>query len=108
MDNLERYRHCNTLIDIWNDHIKELEKYENMVDLSEQLKVAYAEREKLEQEQERIKEFIKNIPDKRYRVMFYMFYCKNYTKRAIAEYLGVSESFFYRLWNKAEKELKGL
>lgn len=104
--NLERYRNCSIRIEMLNDHIKALEEYDSIVDLSEQLKDAYSEREQLEQEREQVKEFIKNIPDERYRVMFYLFYCKNYTKRAIAEYLGITEAYLYKLWKKAEKEVK--
>ena len=61
-------------------------------------------RDELEAEQEQAREFIKNIPNERYRIMFYLYYIKGYTKRAIAEQLGITDRYLYRLWSKAQKE----
>lgn len=60
--------------------------------------------DKLEAEQQSIVNAIKNIPNERYRIMFYLYYIKGYTKRAIAEQLGITDRYLYRLWSKAQKE----
>lgn len=105
MNKLAEYRNNDTAISMWKDHIKVLEKYENIIDLSRELKKAYAEVERLEKEQESIKDLIRNISDKRYKTIFFMFYIKGISKRDIAEYLGINERWLYRLWDRAEKEI---
>lgn len=89
-----------------NDFIGKLEEWGKIADTTQYIKKAYTEREQLEAEQQSIVNAIKNIPNERYRIMFYLYYIKNYTKRAIAEYLGVSEGYIHRLWNKAIKEVQ--
>lgn len=89
-----------------NDFIGKLEEWGKIADTTQYIKKAYTEREQLEAEQQSILNAIKNIPNERYRIMFYLYYIKNYTKRAIAEYLGVSEGYIHRLWNKAIKEVQ--
>ena len=89
-----------------NDFIGKLEEWGKIADTTQYIKKAYTEREQLEAEQQSILNAIKNIPNERYRIMFYLYYIKNYTKRAIAEYLGVSEGYIHRLWNKTIKEVQ--
>ena len=43
MNKLAEYRNNDASIKMWKDHIKVLEKYENIVDLSKELKKAYSE-----------------------------------------------------------------
>lgn len=103
---LAEYRLVGIRLDVVNSWIDKLEEWGKIADTTDYLKSAYAERDELEAEQEQAREFIKNISNERYRIMFYLYYIKNYTKRAIAEYLGVSESYIHRLWNKAIKEVQ--
>lgn len=105
MNKLKEYRNNSMFLGMLKDHVKILEKYNNIVDLSEQLKEAYAKIEELEKEQESIKNIVRNISNERYKIMFFMYYIKGYSKRAIAEYLDINERWLYRLWKKAEKEV---
>ena len=102
MVNFKNYRLLCVRIEEVNDFIGKLEEWGKIA----YIKKAYTEREQLEAEQQSIVNAIKNIPNERYRIMFYLYYIKNYTKRAIAEYLGVSEGYIHRLWNKAIKEVQ--
>lgn len=106
MVNFKNYRLLCVRIEEVNDFIGKLEEWGKIADTTQYIKKAYTEREQLEAEQEQARKFIKNIPNERYRIMFYLYYIKNYTKRAIAEYLGVSEGYIHRLWNKAIKEVQ--
>lgn len=87
-----------------NDFIGKLEEWGKIADTTQYIKKAYTEREQLEAEQQSIVNAIKNIPNERYRIMFYLYYIKGYTKRAIAEQLGITDRYLYRLWSKAQKE----
>lgn len=89
-----------------NDFIGKLEDWGKIADTTDYLKQAYAERDELEAEQQSIVNAIKNIPNERYRIMFYLYYIKGYTKRAIAEQLGITDRYLYRLWSKAIKEVQ--
>lgn len=106
MVNFKNYRLLCVRIEEVNDFIGKLEEWGKIADTTQYIKKAYTEREQLEAEQQSILNAIKNIPNERYRIMFYLYYIKNYTKRAIAEYLGVSEGYIHRLWNKAIKEVQ--
>ena len=106
MVNFKNYRLLCVRIEEVNDFIGKLEEWGKIADTTQYIKKAYTEREQLEAEQQSIVNAIKNIPNDRYRIMFYLYYIKNYTKRAIAEYLGVSEGYIHRLWNKAIKEVQ--
>ena len=106
MVNFKNYRLLCVRIEEVNDFIGKLEEWGKIADTTQYIKKAYTEREQLEAEQQSIVNAIKNIPNERYRIMFYLCYIKNYTKRAIAEYLGVSEGYIHRLWNKAIKEVQ--
>lgn len=106
MVNFKNYRLLCVRIEEVNDFIGKLEEWGKIADTTHYIKKAYTEREQLEAEQQSIVNAIKNIPNERYRIMFYLYYIKNYTKRAIAEYLGVSEGYIHRLWNKAIKEVQ--
>lgn len=106
MVNFKNYRLLCVRIEEVNDFIGKLEEWGKIADTTQYIKKAYTEREQLEAEQQSIVNAIKNIPNERYRIMFYLYYIKNYTKRAIAEYLGVSEGYIHRLWNKAIKEVQ--
>lgn len=106
MVNFKNYRLLCVRIEEVNDFIGKLEEWGKIADTTQYIKKAYTEREQLEAEQEQAREFIKNISNERYRIMFYLYYIRNYTKRAIAEYLGVSEGYIHRLWNKAIKEVQ--
>ena len=105
MDKLTQYHSNDASIKMWKDHIRVLEEYENIIDLSRELKEAYTEVERLEKEQESIKDIVRNINNERYKTMFFMFYIKVFSKRDIAEYLGINECWLYRLWDRAEKEI---
>lgn len=105
MNKLTQYRSNDASIKMWKDHIRVLEEYENIIDLSRELKEAYTEVERLEKEQESIKDIVRNINNERYKTMFFMFYIKGFSKRDIAEYLGINERWLYRLWDRAEKEV---
>ena len=87
-----------------NDFIGKLEEWGKIADTTPYIKKAYTERDELEAEQQSIVNAIKNIPNERYRIMFYLYYIKGYTKRAIAEQLGITDRYLYRLWSKAQKE----
>ena len=106
MVNFKNYRLLCVRIEEVNDFIGKLEDWGKIADTTDYLKSAYAEREELEAEQEQAREFIKNIPNERYRIMFYLYYIKGYTKRAIAEQLAITDRYLYRLWNKAIKEVQ--
>lgn len=103
---LAGYRLVGIRLEVVNNWIDKLEDWGKIADTTQYIKKAYTEREQLEAEQQSILNAIKNIPNERYRIMFYLYYIKNYTKRAIAEYLGVSEGYIHRLWNKAIKEVQ--
>ena len=98
---LAGYRLVGIRLEVVNSWIDKLEEWGKISDTTEYLKQAYAERDELEAEQEQARKFIKNIPNERYRIMFYI---KGYTKRAIAEQLGITDRYLYRLWSKAQKE----
>ena len=98
------YRLVGIRLDVVNSWIDKLEDWGKIADTTEYLKQAYAERDELEAEQQSIVNAIKNIPNERYRIMFYLYYIKGYTKRAIAEQLGITDRYLYRLWSKAQKE----
>ena len=101
---LAGYRLVGIRLDVVNSWIDKLEDWCKIADTTEYLKQAYAERDELEAEQQSIVNAIKNIPNERYRIMFYLYYIKGYTKRAIAEQLGITDRYLYRLWSKAQKE----
>lgn len=101
---LAGYRLVGIRLDIVNSWIDKLEDWGKIADTTEYLKQAYAERDELEADQQSIVNAIKNIPNERYRIMFYLYYIKGYTKRAIAEQLGITDRYLYRLWSKAQKE----
>lgn len=101
---LAGYRLVGIRLDVVNSWIDKLEEWGKIADTTEYLKQAYAERDELEAEQQSIVNAIKNIPNERYRIMFYLYYIKGYTKRAIAEQLGITDRYLYRLWSKAQKE----
>ena len=101
---LAGYRLVGIRLDVVNRWIDKLEDWGKIADTTEYLKQAYAERDELEAEQQSIVNAIKNIPNERYRIMFYLYYIKGYTKRAIAEQLGITDRYLYRLWSKAQKE----
>lgn len=104
MVNFKNYRLLCVRIEEVNDFIGKLEEWGKIADTTDYLKQAYAERDELEAEQQSIVNAIKNIPNERYRIMFYLYYIKGYTKRAIAEQLGITDIYLYRLWSKAQKE----
>ena len=104
MVNFKNYRLLCVRIEEVNDFIGKLEEWGKIADTTDYLKQAYAERDELEAEQQSIVNAIKNIPNERYRIMFYLYYIKGYTKRAIAEQLGITDRYLYRLWSKAQKE----
>ena len=101
---LAGYRLVGIRLEVVNNWIDKLEDWGKIADTTEYLKQAYAERDELEAEQQSIVNAIKNIPNERYRIMFYLYYIKGYTKRAIAEQLGITDRYLYRLWSKAQKE----
>lgn len=101
---LAGYRLVGIRLEVVNSWIDKLEEWGKIADTTEYLKQAYAERDELEAEQQSIVNAIKNIPNERYRIMFYLYYIKGYTKRAIAEQLGITDRYLYRLWSKAQKE----
>lgn len=101
---LAGYRLVGIRLEVVNNWIDKLEDWGKIADTTDYLKSAYAEREQLEAEQQSIVDAIKNIPNERYRIMFYLYYIKGYTKRAIAEQLGITDRYLYRLWSKAQKE----
>ena len=98
---LAGYRLVGIRLEVVNNWIDKLEDWGKIADTTEYLKQAYAERD---EEQQSIVNAIKNIPNERYRIMFYLYYIKGYTKRAIAEQLGITDRYLYRLWSKAQKE----
>lgn len=104
MVNFKNYRLLCVRIEEVNDFIGKLEEWGKIADTTQYIKKAYTEREQLEAEQQSIVDAIKNIPNERYRIMFYLYYIKGYTKRAIAEQLGITDRYLYRLWSKAQKE----
>lgn len=104
MVNFKNYRLLCVRIEEVNDFIGKLEEWGKIADTTPYIKKAYTEREQLEAEQQSIVNAIKNIPNERYRIMFYLYYIKGYTKRAIAEQLGITDRYLYRLWSKAQKE----
>lgn len=104
MVNFKNYRLLCVRIEEVNDFIGKLEEWGKIADTTQYIKKAYTEREQLEAEQQSIADAIKNIPNERYRIMFYLYYIKGYTKRAIAEQLGITDRYLYRLWSKAQKE----
>lgn len=104
MVNFKNYRLLCVRIEEVNDFIGKLEEWGKIADTTQYIKKAYTEREQLEAEQQSILNAIKNIPNERYRIMFYLYYIKGYTKRAIAEQLGITDRYLYRLWSKAQKE----
>lgn len=104
MVNFKNYRLLCVRIEEVNDFIGKLEEWGKIADTTDYLKQAYAECDELEAEQQSIVNAIKNIPNERYRIMFYLYYIKGYTKRAIAEQLGITDIYLYRLWSKAQKE----
>ena len=104
MVNFKNYRLLCVRIEEVNDFIGKLEEWGKIADTTQYIKKAYTEREQLEAEQQSIVNAIKNIPNERYRIMFYLYYIKGYTKRAIAEQLGITDRYLYRLWSKAQKE----
>lgn len=106
MVNFKNYKLLCVRIEEVNDFIGKLEEWSKIADTTQYIKKAYTEREQLEAEQQSIADAIKNIPNERYRVMYYLFYIKGMTKRAIAEQLGIDERYLHRLWRKSEKELK--
>ena len=101
---LAGYRLVGIRLEVVNSWIDKLEEWGKIADTTVYLKQAYAERDELEAEQQSIVNAIKNIPNERYRIMFYLYYIKGYTKRAIAEQLGITDRYLYRLWSKAQKE----
>jgi len=104
MVNFKNYRLLCVRIEEVNDFIGKLEEWGKIADTTPYIKKAYTERDELEAEQQSIVNAIKNIPNERYRIMFYLYYIKGYTKRAIAEQLGITDRYLYRLWSKAQKE----
>lgn len=104
MVNFKNYRLLCVRIEEVNDFIGKLEEWGKIADTTQYIKKAYTEREQLEAEQQSIADAIKNIPNERYRIMFYLYYIKGYNKRAIAEQLGISDRYLYRLWSEAQKE----
>ncbi len=104
MVNFKNYRLLCVRIEEVNDFIGKLEEWGKIADTTPYIKKAYTEREQLEAEQQSIVDAIKNIPNERYRIMFYLYYIKGYTKRAIAEQLGITDRYLYRLWREAQKE----
>ena len=104
MVNFKNYRLLCVRIEEVNDFIEKLEEWGKIADTTQYIKKAYTEREQLEAEQQSIVDAIKNIPNERYRIMFYLYYIKGYNKRAIAEQLGITDRYLYRLWSKAQKE----
>ena len=104
MVNFKNYRLLCVRIEEVNDFIGKLEEWGKIADTTQYIKKAYAEREQLEAEQQSIVDAIKNIPNERYRIMFYLYYIKGYNKRAIAEQLGITDRYLYRLWREAQKE----
>lgn len=104
MVNFKNYRLLCVRIEEVNDFIGKLEEWGKIADTTPYIKKAYTERDELETEQQSIVNAIKNIPNERYRIMFYLYYIKGYTKRAIAEQLGITDRYLYRLWSKAQKE----
>ena len=104
MVNFKNYRLLCVRIEEVNDFIGKLEEWGKIADTTQYIKKAYTEREQLEAEQQSIADAIKNIPNERYRIMFYLYYIKGYNKRAIAEQLGITDRYLYRLWREAQKE----
>ena len=106
MDKLKRYRGLCHFIEGEYKFIEQLKEVEVFADTTEYQQQSYKRIEKWEQERQQIADYIKSIPNERYRVMYYLFYIKGMTKRAIAEQLGYTEAWLYKLWKKSEKELK--
>lgn len=105
MDKLKRYRLlCHFIADEYK-FIEQLKSWEVFADTTEYQQQSYKRIEKWEQERQQIADYIKSISNERYRVMYYLFYIKEMTKRAIAEQLGITEHYLHRLWRKSEKEL---
>ena len=104
MVNFKNYRLLCVRIEEVNDFIGKHEEWGKIADTTPYIKKAYTEREQLEAEQQSIVDAIKNIPNERYRIMFYLYYIKGYNKRAIAEQLGITDRYLYRLWREAQKE----
>lgn len=105
MDKLKRYRLlCHFIADEYK-FIEQLKSWEVFADTTEYQQQSYKRIEEWEKERQQIADYIKIIPNERYRVMYYLFYIKGMTKRAIAEQLGISECYLHRLWRKSEKEL---
>lgn len=105
MDKLKKYRGLCLFIEGEYKFIEQLKEMEVFADTTEYQRQSYERIEEWEQERQQIADYIKNIPNERYRVMYYLFYIKGYTKRAIAEQLGIDERYLHRLWRKSEKEL---
>lgn len=105
MDKLKRYRLlCHFIADEYK-FIEQLKSWEVFADTTEYQQQSYERIEEWEQERQQIADYIKSISNERYRVMYYLFYIKRMTKRAIAEQLGIDERYLHRLWRKSEKEL---
>lgn len=105
MDKLKRYRLlCHFIADEYK-FIEQLKSWEVFADTTEYQQQSYKRIEEWEQERQQIADYIKSISNERYRVMYYLFYIKGMTKRAIAEQLGIAERYLHRLWRKSEKEL---
>ena len=106
MDKLKRYRGLCLFIEGEYKFIEQLKEMEVFADTTEYQRQSYKRIEKWDQERQQIADYIKSIPNERCRVMYYLFYIKGMTKRAIAEQLGIDERYLHRLWRKSEKELK--
>ena len=105
MDKLKRYRLlCHFIADVYK-FIEQLKSWEVFADTTEYQQQSNKRIEEWEQERQQIADYIKGISNERYRVMYYLFYIKGMTKRAIAEQLGIDERYLHRLWRKSEKEL---
>lgn len=105
MDKLKRYRLlCHFIADEYK-FIEQLKSWEVFADTTEYQQQSCKRIEEWEKERQQITDYIKIIPNERYRVMYYLFYIKGMTKRAIEEQLGINERYLHKLWRKSEKEL---
>ena len=102
MVKMERYSLVGCLIEESQKHIAELEEFSKYIDVDVYIRNEYARLERLEAEKKDIIDSISDIEDDRTRTMAYLYYIKGYTKRKIADFLGINERYLHRIWKNSE------
>ncbi len=102
MVKMERYSLDECLIEDSKRLIKEFEEISKYVDVDIYIKKEYARLERLEAEKKDIIDSISSIEDDRTRTIAYLYYIKGYTKRKIADFLGINERYLHRIWKNSE------